>query len=248
MKSKLSFAAILVVAMIYAGCKKSNNATPAGTVSDEQVSLQVAQNLVKMLNGGFGYDPTSSGLSGNSITKRRVNSKGSGCNVSEDTTLNFTAKLDTVSEAVNGKVSISANTCSSPVVLGIIENYTLIYNAPSLSGNYKLTANLSFSFADDPNNIVLTYSGTMGVNAGLKFLTGSKGSSNQTFNYNFNAITADESGIKSGSASFTTTGAGSTGNWNYTGTITFLGGNKADITLGKKTYHVNLTTGAVTAA
>lgn len=248
MKSKLTFAAILVVAMIYAGCKKSNNAPTAGTATDEQVSLQVAQNLLKMLNGGFGYDPSTGGLSGNSIKKRKVNSQGAGCNVSEDTPLSYTTKLDTVTEAINGKVTISANTCSSPAVLGVIENYTLIYNAPSLSGNYKLNANLSFTFADDPNNIVLTYNGTMGISAGLNYLTGSKGSSKQTFNYNFNAITVDESGIKSGSASFTTTGSGSTGNWNYTGTITFLGGNKADITLGKKAYHVNLATGVVTAA
>jgi len=254
MKKRLILAAVMAIAVIYAGCKKSGNA-PSSTTNDDQVSLQVAQNLINMLNGGFGYDPSTNGSTeqGNSLrtvnsTKRRVNSTtGTDCSFSEDTTMAFTVKLDTIAESLNGKFTVSANLCAPTATFGVIEDYKLLMTTPSLSGNYKLNANLTFSFAGDDNSEQLVFGGTIGVNASLNFLKGSKGTSNETYNYNFHALTEDENGIESGSATFTTTGSGSRGNWNYTGTITFQAGNKATLTLGKKTFHVDLNTGKVTA-
>jgi hypothetical protein len=49
----------------------------------------------------------------------------------------------------------------------------------------------------------------------------------------------------SGSADFNTTGTGSTGVWNYKGTVTFLGNGKANIVINGTTYNVDLNSGAV---
>jgi hypothetical protein len=57
---------------------------------------------------------------------------------------------------------------------------------------------------------------------------------------------ADSSGeLISGSADFQTSGTGTNGVWNYTGTITFLGNNQAKVVINGTTYMVNLLTGTV---
>lgn len=252
MKKKLSLIAALALVMIYAGCKKSSNA-PASTVTDSQVSLQVVQNLVGILSGGFGYDPTS-GKIANSLKKTgshlKVNSTtGDGCSMAYDTTVNISEKIDTISTTMKGEIKLTAN-CgnggTNPVIT-IFENYTLGLATPHISANYKLGANLMFQIADINNNPLFTYDGTVSVDADLNYLLGSKGNSKQSYAYTFHTITVDESGIKGGSADFTTTGSGSTGSWNFKGTVKFLGNDKADIVLGGKTYHVDMATGAVTS-
>jgi len=251
MKTKFTLIAALALVMIYAGCKKSSNSPATSTAQDKQVSLEVVQNLVKVLNGGFGYDP-STGKVTNNLTKPgshlRVNSTtGSGCAVAYDTTLTASEKFDTISTTVSGKFKFSAN-CSNPnsPTLNVVEDYTLGLGTPHFSANYQLGANLTMTLQDANNNFLITFDGNINVDANINYLQGSKGSSKQTYDYTFHAITIDDSGLKSGSADFSTTGSGVTGTWNYKGTIKFLGGNKADIVLNGKTYHVDLTTGAVT--
>jgi len=51
--------------------------------------------------------------------------------------------------------------------------------------------------------------------------------------------------VVSGTASFTTTGSGVNGSWNYQGTITFLGNQTAKIVINGATYTVDLQTGVV---
>ena len=251
MKTKFTLIAALALVMIYAGCKKSSNAPATSTVPDSQISLQVVQNLVSILNGGFGYDPAT-GKIANGLKKSgshlKVNSTtGNGCSMAFDTTLNFSEKIDTISTTMKGEIKLSAicNNGASPTIT-LFENYTFGLATPHISANYKLGANLTFEIADVNNSPLFTYDGNISIDADLNYLLGAKGNSKQSYAYTFHTITVDESGIKGGSADFTTTGSGSTGSWNYKGTVKFLGNNKADIVLNGKTYHVDLITGAVT--
>jgi hypothetical protein len=252
MKTKFTLIALAAMAVTYTACQKnysSPSSSSSGAVNNQQVSLSVAQNVVKVLDGGFGYDPSTGGTTTMSThNSLKLNStSGSGCAAAFDTTLNFTAKLDTITNTIKGDFKLTA-TCTDNPTLTMVENYTLLQVTPHISANDKLSANLTFSFGTDVNDISVIYNGNVSVNADLTYLTGTKGESKETYNYNFHAITEGSDGLDSGSADFTTTGSGIHGNWSYTGTIKFIGGNKATLTLGGKTYTVDLTTQLVTAS
>jgi hypothetical protein len=102
------------------------------------------------------------------------------------------------------------------------------------------------NLASDNSNAVLN--GSLSMSGTYTNKTGSsKGSGSLSYSYTFKSIVIDgETGyIDSGSASFTTSGSGPNGVWNYNGTITFLGNNKANIVINGTTYNVDLTTGTV---
>eukprot|EP01037_Dinobryon_pediforme_P003783 gene3783-3830_t len=72
-------------------------------------------------------------------------------------------------------------------------------------------------------------------------------SGNQNFSYTLKTIIIDPNTgtIVSGSGTFTTSGTGPKGVWNYSGAFTFLGNQKVSIVINGKTYTVNLQTGVI---
>jgi hypothetical protein len=96
-------------------------------------------------------------------------------------------------------------------------------------------------------NSNLSLNGTLNSSLTYQINTGTKGSGTETFDYNLTSlILSGATGeVLSGTATFSTTGTGTKGVWNYQGTINFLGNNMATVTINGKAYTVNLQTGAV---
>lgn len=257
MKNKLILILALLggLAFTFSGCKKSSSSSgPALTA--KQVSSQIALNLTQTLESGFGAFGLNSGLNAPAnlglIPQGRLLRLNATvnplCGTIADTTLNFTSNEDGVSASVKGDLKFSF-TCSNNIVSGfnVTDNLTISESTAEFSVNYKLIEDLTLAAvnpSDEASNITLN--GSMSIGGDFTYKTGSKGKGSQNYAYTFHAVTADSNGqLLSGSADFNTSGTGSTGVWNYTGTVTFLGGGKAKILINGTTYNVDLETGVV---
>lgn len=256
MKTKLILILLVTggIGFTFSGCKKSNdNAGPA--LTPKQVSSQIALNLTETLEDGFGAFGLSSGFSSaenlglipkGSLRLNDVNNPL--CGTIADTTLNYTTNDAGTSASVQGTLKF-AFTCTNNVLSGfnVTDNLAISESAPAFSVSYKLVEDLTETAVTPTNDATnVTLNGTLSFGGNYTYKTGSKGTGSANYSYTFHSITADDTGqLISGSADFTTSGTGSTGTWNYTGTVTFLGGNKANIVINGTTYNVDLTTGAV---
>jgi len=256
MKTKLILVATLVGCAIFtfSGCKKSGSSNgPA--LSAKQVSSQIALNISETLGSGFGAFGLAGGLNapGNlgMVPKGRLRLNSAGdplCGTIADTTLNYTTTDGGTSASVKGNLKFSF-TCTNGEVSGfnVTDNLAITEATSDFSVAFKLIEDLTIA-AVNPNNeeTNITLNGSLSFGGDYTYKTGSKGKGSQNFSYNFHAVTADSNGqLISGSADFTTSGTGSTGVWNYHGTVTFLGDGKADIVINGTTYHADLNTGVV---
>jgi hypothetical protein len=257
MKTKL----ILVLAVLsgfaftFSGCKKSNNNPSGPALTPKQVSSQIALNIQQTLYDGFGAFSLTDGFNspGNLgvIPKGRLRLNSTNdplCGTIADTTLNYSSSEDGVTASVKGELKFTFS-CTGGILSGfnIFDNLTIAESTADFSVNYKLAEDLTLTAVDpssDTPSIIL--SGTLSLGGDYIYKTGSKGKGSQNFAYTFHSVTiSGNSDIVSGSADFTTSGTGSTGVWNYTGTVTFLGNGKANVVINGTTYNVDLQTGVV---
>jgi hypothetical protein len=259
MKIKLYLiVALAAVTLTYTSCKKSGSG-PANTVSEKQVSQQIALNLTQTLYGGFGGFNIFGGL--NPPSNLDVLKKGHGlklndfsddfgCGLSIDTTMTYSTPLDGGGSAsISGQFKFSVLcTNNTPNGMSFYTKLKMTESTAQISATYNLGENLSI-ITTDPNNEVapIIMNGSVNVNANVQQKTGSKSIDAETFDYAFTNIKIDPTvgEIVSGSATFATKGATSAGTWEYTGTITFLPDNKAKIVINGTTYTVDLQTGTV---
>lgn len=259
MKIKLSLIAVLLTGTVFTftSCKKSSSDSSGPKLTGKQVASQLALNLSQTLYGGFGGFSVADGLNapgsvGVVKTKNglKVNSTGDPlCGTIADTTLNVTVNDNGVAASVKGDLKF-AFVCTSGVFSGfnITDNLAISESTADIALNFKLIEDLTMAaqnLAADNSNVTLNGSLSMGGNYTNK--TGSsKGSGTLNYSYTFKSIVVDYNGsITSGSATFNTSGTGPNGVWNYAGTITFLGNNKANIVINGASYNVDLQTGAV---
>lgn len=259
---KLKFRILLVllvsVAFIYTACKKSgSDNNPSGpALAPKDVSSQIALNLAQTLYNGFGAFSINDGLNAPQnlgIVHRKgllINDVNGDdlCGLSVDTTLNYSTTSNGTSASVKGTMKFSF-ICSNEQFSGfnINTNLAVAESTSQFSVNYQIGENLTMlaiSPGSEDTNISLN--GTLNSSGTYQYKTGSKQSGSQTFNYNLKSLVVNSDGdITSGSATFSTKGAGSTGVWDYSGTIVFLGNYTAKITINGTAYTVNLQTGAV---
>ncbi|MGZ3811039.1 MAG: hypothetical protein ACXVJN_04900 [Mucilaginibacter sp.] len=267
--SKLFLILLAGMALTFSACKKSGSSK---TVSPKAVSSQIALNLAQTLYGGLGGFNASGGLTPptlNSITRkqlaakrqqlvlklsngRQLNSFGDNiaCGMSADTTLTYSATLDDGSTAsISGSIGYTF-LCTNNVASGfnIRANLNISEANSTLSGTYKLAENLTLQSQDPSNeNSSYTMGGTLSMSDNVAYKTGSKAVTAASFSYDFTTpLLIDSSGnIDAGVATFATRGTDTSGTWNYSGTVTFLGNNKVTITINGTAYTVDLTTGAV---
>jgi hypothetical protein len=259
MKIKLSFIAVLLAGTVFTftSCKKSSNDSSGPKLTSKQVASQIALNLSQTLYGGFGGFNAAGGLNapgslGLVKTKNglKVNSTGDPlCGTIADTTINVTVNDNGVTASVKGDIKF-AFACTSGVLSGfnITDDLAISESNADLAVNFKLIEDLTIAAqnlaADNPN---VTLNGALSMGGNYTNKTGSaKGSGNLNYSYTFKSIVIDSNGsITSGSATFTTSGTGPNGVWNYAGTITFLGNDKATIVINGTSYNVDLQTGTV---
>ena len=257
-KTRLLIALLMCgAALTYTACKKAASNSNGPTLSPQQVSSQVALNLAQSLYNGFGGLDLNNGITGGLSAYVPTNKhiklgdiNDPFCGFGIDTTINITSNDDGVQAAVSGHIAF-AFTCTNGVLSGYTtnDNLNVSESTTDFSVKLNLTENVSV-VALTPSNDESKFSinGTVNSDASYDYKTGSKGSGTALFDYNFKQVIVDPSAdadIISGSADFTTKGTGSNGVWNYTGTVTFLGGHKAKITINGANYTVDLTTGAV---
>ena len=258
---KLKHIALVVLACAalgYTSCKKSSSSQ---TVDSKTVSSQIALNLTQTLYSGFGGFNLTSGLSAPGqfgldrnalklkLTKGRMGINDFGgditCGLHADTTFSATITADGGQATVAGSIGFTFN-CTNNVFSGfnVTDNLKVTEATAQVNGTFNVAENLTLAQVNpgvDTSNISLN--GTVNFSENAKV---SGKSTATSFAYTFTNVTIDQLGtIVSGSATFNTTGSGAQGNWNYTGTITFLGNGSAKIVINGATYTVNLQTGTV---
>ena len=251
-KFTLIIALFIGVAFIYTACKKSSNSSSGQKFTAKQVSSQVALNVTQTLVNGYGGFNLGMGLNApetlNAIPKNRLKINDTDdpfCGEHADTTINTTTTENNVTASVKGSIGFDFN-CTNNVLTGFHVASNIV--VAESSANYTIAAKVDESLTlatANADNSKFSLNGTLNTDATYNYKTGSKQSGSQTFDYNYKNVIVDEDGIESGSASFTTKGTGTTGEWNFEGTITFLGNQQAKITINGTAYTVNLTTGVV---
>lgn len=260
---KFFIALCIGAVLIYTGCKKLNDPNGADPVLTPQVvAAQVAANMDQTLFGGLGAFDVSGGLSapstvalnqhGRLLNRNRLRLQktvrpsltSAYCGSGIDTTVNYSMSMHDTTATIVGTIKFTF-TCSNGILNGYTTNDNLAvgFSIPTLAFTYKIGENFALVSQDptDPNaNFSLT--GTLSSSGSYQFKTGTKRSGTEIFNYTLtsmviNPLTGD---IVSGSASFTTSGSGPKGVWNYQGTITFLGNHQATVVIGGKSYSVSV--------
>jgi hypothetical protein len=257
---RISIMVLACAALSYTSCKKSST-TP--TVSAQTVSTQVALNLAQTLYGGFGAFDVTQGLDapltvGVSRNQMRLNmtrgrlgintvDEDPTCGLSVDTTLNYSTTVDNNSASVKGSIKYTF-TCTNGVASGfnITDNLNITESTPQVSGSYIFAENFTVQTTQPGNdNAPISLNGTMSLSDNLQYKTGSTGNTNESYNYTLASIMIDPTmgDIASGTATFSTKGTNSSGTWNYTGTVVFLGQHVVKITINGEVHTINLLTG-----
>ena len=256
MKLKHTFLFLMAVTLFYAACKKTTYNAPGATATPKQVTSQIALNISEYLLGSGGAVDISSGLDGPSTFA--VHTKGKTaydlnnpfCGLVIDTTLNYSVTQHDTTIAVSGSMKFSF-TCVNDILAGYTTTDNITTKATASAFNIAAQVNENFSLlsvnpADSSANYVIK--GTLSTNVNATFHTTAGKSGVEAFSYTFNSVqisTVDDGDLVGGSATFTTTGTGASGVWNYSGTIVFLGKHLATVTINGTTYTVNLETGIV---
>ena len=258
MKFKFTKLFILVagVALMFASCKKSSSSTSSTAETPKQVSGQIALNLSQSLFGtSYGVD-LSNGL--NAPSAFAIHTKGKVlndltdpfCGLTVDTTLSYTFAQHDTTIAVAGTINFSF-ICASGTLSGFTaaESFNVNISTSQLKATDKVAENLtlvSLNPLDSTSN--LSMKGTLSSDKVLTYATVSAGKSGEAqFSYTLTALVLDPNAddVVSGTATFSTSGSGASGTWNYSGTIVFLGNHMAKVTINGASYTVNLETGVV---
>jgi len=254
----------------------SNDGTVSLTVVSSQIAENIAQSLsgayggVNISNGlilpGFTTKFSASVSIGADLFDL--------CSFAPDTVLSYSTNIgDTIKSTTKGifRFYFSCDTLKAPKINGY-SDYSLLngYNAydsllttgiaPRDSFIYNIKASYNVK-ALDTVNIPLIINGSsnklLSVNGGLKSFVDAKAINKTVASasvhafYNLTGVTVDltkNGDVTSGTATFNATGSYNNVAWSNKGTVTFLGNNKANITIGTKTYNANLLTGIVTAS
>ena len=251
------------ITAIYTSCHKLDQ-SPANksTVSKKDASIQIAQSLSGIFNpenGGFDFKnglsiPTD--LTMNKKGKIKVQSVNSTpqCGAKLDTTVTFNLDLSDTS-----KIDIWAKLnyellCTGGIPSGLTARDSVVMSA--VTGDSKFTIkvgeNLTLkSLNPGVAHAPYSFDGPVNYYAKVDFNkpTANMPNVEGTFNYTFKSIivdpTKDPDFITGGSATFASKGNIGKNVWNYKGTIQFLGGHKAKITIDGTVYTADLITGEV---
>jgi hypothetical protein len=254
-KLKSLWVLLLPVCLTYTACEKSSS-LPSNAVTPKSVSSQIALNLTQTLFGGSGAFDVSGGLSAPS--NFAVHTKGKivndlndpGCGLAIDTALAYTYSIGDTSAQVSGSIGFTFN-CVNNIVTGFTtaDNLNVTLTTPVLTASGVVAENftvLALNPLDD--NSTFSINGTVSSSSSLKYKSTTSKNGSAAYSYKLTSIIIDptaDADIVSGSATFSTTGSGASGVWNYSGTIVFKGNHIAVITINGTAYTVNLQTGIV---
>jgi len=244
----------IVMALSYSACKKTENKPASGSRNDE-VSAAIAKNLVQSLSGAYGGASIKDGVAPSAaITASSAKLKTQseiGCGFYTDNSLDLKFNQgDTIKSETVGSVNYFF-LCNNQRTTG----YNL-YDSLSTTGKgpgYEFFFALVQDFKVrglNVDNSNFTLNGRLKSYVDFSYTKTEKSSSVHNIFHFIDAQVhaADNYDIVDGSATFESIGETSTGAWDYSGTIKFLGNHKAKLTFMSKVYLIDLLTGSVTPA
>jgi hypothetical protein len=255
---KLLLLALLCVAFTWSACRKLKDEPNTSTVSTKIVSSQMAASLSESLYGAQGGFSIEDGIDYPSnldfAHKGKIKVQSNHhlvCGFKIDTTFsaNFdsdSAKLD-LWEKIKYEVlctnsipsSVNVNDSLSIVIVGGGNNITAKYGKSFLLKS--LTPGQTGAKLQLDGKLNFSVNGTYKENTTTKAIAAS-------YNFSLSALVIDRSAdadIISGNGKFSTKGTYDKGTWNYSGTIVFIGGHKAKVTINGDVYTINIKTGQV---
>ncbi|MCO5949674.1 hypothetical protein [Mucilaginibacter flavidus] len=246
---------LIIMALFYSACKKNENKPASGPGNDE-VSAAIAKNLVQSLSGAYGGASIKDGVAPSAaITASSAKLKTQseiGCGFFIDNSLDLKFNQgDTIKSETVGSVNYFF-LCDNQRTTG----YNL-YDSLSTTGKgpgYEFFFALVQDFKVrglNVDNSNFTLNGRLKSYVDFNHKTKPKSSSSVHNIFHFidaQIHAADNYDIVDGSATFESIGETSTGAWDYSGTIKFLGNHKAKLTFLSKVYLIDLLTGSVTPA
>jgi len=230
----------LVMVLAVGACKKGDNNSDTQAISTDDAASIMATSVASNSGGmagasvditanaqiAFNANPGCGGTKTYSFTRQSP----AGASVTYSYSFNYTYTLncvnnvpDNMSSSVIGNGSFDGpgmSTTDSGSATFNIAGLAQSSTAYTINGEYKRTG----SFAQK---------------------TGNMNHGNRTIDITAtNVMVTKSSGIiASGKASFSLTGTSSNGSFNFTGTITFIGNNQANLVVNGTTYLVNLVNG-----
>lgn len=251
------------IAAIYTSCHKleQNNSTKS-TVSKKDASIQVAQSLAGIFNpenGGFDFKnglsiPTDFTMNKKGKIKVQAVNSTPQCGAKLDTTVALNMDLSDTSK-IDFWVKVNYELlCTNGIPSGLTARDSAVVSI--VTGDtkawVKVGENLTLrSLNPGVPHAQYSFDGPINYYAKVEYSKPTTADPNieGTFNYTFKSIivdpTKDPDFIVSGSATFATKGTIGKNVWNYKGTIQFLGGHKAKITIDGTVYTADLLTGEV---
>ncbi len=251
---KLIAPILLSVIFLYTSCTKSENKPKAITTtitsntdmtSDDFASAQVAVTLTKSLSGSMGGVNLSKSLNPSSLapsTKSLMYSAAL-CGFVADSILNYnTNQGDTILSHTTGHNKFyfdctngtpdGYTALDTSLTTGTAPGYSFIYNINQYYRIFVCSCGMLKVEGNQNANIQQTYTNNT--------------TSNAQNTYQLTDLIIDlnnNSDITSGTATFTSVGTNSYGNWNLSGTITYLGNHTAKIVVGTSSFTINILTG-----
>jgi len=254
--SKIALPVLVGMTIIYTSCNKLAAVKPAPqtqAISADVISSQVAMGFTNTVSGSYGGVNLNAGVDSITLANyqgpQHSSSQDLLCGFFNDTKVNYntnsgdtrshtSGNLNFYFDCVNGK-STGYTAYDSLTTTGTAPLYTFVYTVKQyyqikslnqtntlLFVNGQLTSSVDQNF--DKKGVAPIIDNTYYVLKNLTVDLGNKGD------------------IKSGTATFTSNGSNSYGDWKYNGTITFFGNHKADIIIDGKVYHADLITGKIT--
>lgn len=242
----LTLAVAFAITSVYTSCKKSVTNPSKKGVDKKDLSLQ----LVKNFNSSFTTNLTTSNKKSNAFSKQRV-ADTNACPVSFNMPV-----IDFYNDQATG---IAYNASGTMSVIFFCSNnqfgYTLV---DSVYSTYTTPTYESKMTVKENYTAVAPYAGAATVN-GIQWshvISTTKDQTPHTLDQinnfvlqNISVLVQNNSSvIQGGATSFNITGTYDGESYTYTGTITFLGDNKARVSFSDTTYLVDLNAGTVVIA
>jgi len=245
---------LVIMALFYSACKKTEN-KPAATNKTDAIGAAIAKNLVQSLSGAYGGASIKDGVAPSAtITASSAKLKSQseiGCGFYTDNSLNvYFNQGDTIKSHTVGTVNYFF-LCNNQKTTGynLYDSLSTTGNGPGYEFFFALVQDFKVRGLNvDNSNFVLN--GRLKSYVDFNYTKKETSSSVHNIFHFIDAQVhaADNYDIVDGSATFESIGENSTGAWDYSGTIKFLGNHKAKLTFLSKVYLIDLLTGSVTPA
>jgi hypothetical protein len=248
------------ISISYLSCTK-NGAKPSTSsttqTTDETVARAIALSLSQGLSGSLGGANINDGLKPNTsaIAGKTLASTSSGyvCGFVNNPNISYTTNVgDTITSTTTGSNQFYFN-CANGVPTGYTLNDQLytVGTAPGYTFNYDIAQDYAVTSINQYQT-QLSVDGNLKAIKNLTYTNKAYKPSSETDSFKLSDLlltisSTGASNIYGGTATFTTTGTNSSGSWDYTGTLQFLGNNQGKITFYGRIYFINLLTGVVTS-